>query len=133
MALKERGKIVEISEIQTGVGKASGKEWRKRDFIIEKETTGTFQSFLCITCFNDKVNLLDNLETGMMVNVECNVDSRSWTDKDNNTRWSANVNAFSVDPVVEEPAPQMEYTATGTPTTAFMPDDGSDDDSGLPF
>ncbi len=133
MALKERGKIVEISEIQSGVGKASGKEWRKRDFIIEKETTGNFQSFLCVTCFNDKVNLLDNLSTGMIVDVDCNVDSRSWTDKEGNTRWSANVNAFSVDPVVEEQAPPMEYAPSGTPTSAFVPDSGGGDDSDLPF
>jgi hypothetical protein len=87
--LQTRGKVTLILLPQNGVSK-SGKEWSKRDFVIETE--GEYPKLNCFTLFGDKANILDNINIGATVNVHFNLESREF-----NGRYFHNLNAWKVE------------------------------------
>lgn len=87
--LQTRGKLKEILTPQAGVGK-SGKEWNKRDFVIETE--GQYPRLICFTLFGDKASILDNINIGATVEVYFNIESKEF-----NGRYFHNINAWKVE------------------------------------
>lgn len=81
-----KGKVVAVLPEQTGISKA-GKEWRKRDFIIETE--GQYPKKVCIGLFGDKVNKCPNV--GMPVTVGIDIESREYQGK-----WFTQITAWDV-------------------------------------
>lgn len=93
MACKDSGKIIFISGVESGTSAGTGKDWRKLEFSIEWGEK--FKNQLCLTAFNDKVDLVQNLSVGDNVTVEYTANSRAWT-KDGVTKWFHNINLLSV-------------------------------------
>ena len=107
-----QGKIVQILPLQSGVGKASGKEWKKQEFVLE-----TLESqFPRKICFNLWGDLIDRtaLQVGEDVTVQVDLESREY-----NGRWYTDVKGWRVDRglvsiqnvgAVSAPAPQTGYS-----------------------
>jgi len=93
MACKDSGKIISVSGVESGTSAATGKEWRKVEVAIE--WGDKFKNQLCLTAFNDKVDLVQNLSVGDAVTVEYNANSRPWT-KDGVTKWFHNISLMSI-------------------------------------
>lgn len=91
---KDSGKIIFIGEIESGTSNGTGKSWQKIDVAIE--WGDKFKNQLCLTAFNDKVDLVKNLSVGDSVTAEYTTNSRPWT-KDGVTKWFHNVNLQSID------------------------------------
>lgn len=115
------GKIVKRLPVVSG--ESTRGPWKKQDFIIE--TSEQYPKKVCVTCWGDKVDELENLTDGQDVRVAINIESREY-----NERWYTDVKAWKIDtagadqpasaPVQNNPAPVM--------------DNSSDDDEGdLPF
>jgi hypothetical protein len=87
--LKVSGKIVHISEIQTGQGKSG--EWKKLNFVIE--TDGQYPKKVSFDYFGaEKVdNFIQYRKPGDTVEVSFNVESREYEGK-----WYTNINAWKV-------------------------------------
>lgn len=138
-----QGKIVQILPLQSGVGKASGKEWKKQEFVLE-----TLESqFPRKICFNLWSDLIDRtaLQVGEDVTVQVDIESREY-----NGRWYTDVKGWRVDRglvsiqnvgAVSAPAPQTGYSQPAPapfggvtpPTVSAAPQEvpaGGDD---LPF
>jgi Domain of unknown function (DUF3127) len=89
MALSVKGRVFQILKAETGVSKV-GKEWSKRDFVIETEEQ--FPRKVCFTLFGDKTSLINNLAVGEIVDVSFNIESREY-----NGKWFHNINAWKID------------------------------------
>jgi hypothetical protein len=120
MSLEVKGKINQILKVDSGVSKA-GKEWKKQEFIVETEDQ--FPKQICFTLFNDKISLLEGLNSGEDVNVSFSVESREF-----NGRWYHNINAWKIDRLTAEAQGNMppDFSPSDVP-----PEPGDTDD--LPF
>lgn len=77
--LKITGTVVAILPEETGTSKSSGKEWKKKSFVIETE--GTYPKKACFTLFSDKVALIDRYSEGDRIEVKFNVNSNEYSGK----------------------------------------------------
>ncbi len=123
MACKDSGKIISFSGVESGTSAATSKEWRKIDVVIEWGEK--FKNQLCLTAFNDKVDLVQNLSIGDNVTVEYTANSRPWT-KDGVTKWFHNISLVSINLDVD--MGNQSYTAAQTANGV-----GEDEGSDLPF
>ena len=89
MSLKIKGTIQQILNVESGVSRA-GNEWKKQEFVLE--TTEQFAKKVCFTLFNDKLSLIENINTGDEVEVSFNLESREF-----NGKWYHNINAWKID------------------------------------
>ena len=81
------GKLVKVLELETGISKKSGKEWKKQSILID--TGGDFNNEICVSAFGDKLEQMHKLEVGMEVSVLCNVYSREY-----NGRYFHNIDGY---------------------------------------
>jgi len=56
MALSVKGRVSQILKPETGVSKG-GKEWSKREFVIDTEEQ--FPRKVCFTVFGDKLSVIN--------------------------------------------------------------------------
>ena len=81
MSLEVTGKITKFLEVQSGVSKASGKEWKKQEFLLE--TSEQYNNLYCFEVFG--AEKVDNLEkfnkVGDNVTVQFNVNCNEWKGK----------------------------------------------------
>ncbi len=117
-----KGKITKILPVASGTSKA-GNEWKKQEFVIDFQD-GQFPKQICFTLFNDKISLIDGMNTGTEVNVAFSLESREF-----NGRWYHNVNAWKVDTLSPE-APGDYPPPFGVDNVPPEPADNGDD---LPF
>ena len=71
--MKITGKLTKVLKKQTGVSKA-GKEWQKQSFVLD--TGADFNNEICIDCFGDKIELIQNLREGAEIEVKINLSSK---------------------------------------------------------
>jgi hypothetical protein len=92
------GKLIEKTEIQSGVSKA-GKQWQKIGFAIKvKEQNLKFPKELYFESLNtDVIQFISDTSDGSIVRVWYDVTSRKWKD-----RWFTGANAFKVETVRED-------------------------------
>ena len=104
------GSIIGICDEQSGIAKATGNAWRKRDFVIE--TDGEYPKKICFTIFGDeKVEKFNEFNSvGKKVEVFFNAES-----KGHEGRWYTSLNAWMVKSASSnqsspsnEPAPSRE-------------------------
>jgi hypothetical protein len=100
-----KGRLIQVLPLQTGTSK-SGNGWSKQEFVIETEEQ--FPKKVCFTLFGDKVSLLNGLTAGNQIEVSFNLESREF-----NGKWYSNINAWKVNPVVNQ----------GNQTPSFSVDD----------
>lgn len=89
MALEISGKLVQIQPEQTGQGQNG--PWLKQNFVIE--TQEQFPKKVCITCWNDKAEILKQLKVGEELKVAINIESREY-----NGKWYTDVKAWKIEP-----------------------------------
>lgn len=118
-----QGKIVQVLALQSGVGKASGKEWKKQEYVLE-----TLESqYPRKICFNLWGDLIDRaaLQVGEDVTVQIDLESREF-----NGRWYTDVKGWRVDRglvslqnvgAATAPAPQTGYSQPQTTPAASNP------------
>ncbi|MDO4708192.1 MAG: DUF3127 domain-containing protein [Porphyromonadaceae bacterium] len=103
-----QGKIIQILPLQSGVGKASGKEWKKQDYILE--TIDSFPKKICFNLWGDAIDRAQ-LQVGEEVTVQVDVESREF-----NGRWYTDVKGWRVDRgFVSLAAPSMGTTTQAPP------------------
>lgn len=122
MALSVKGRVFQILKAETGVSKV-GKEWSKREFVIETEEQ--FPRKVCFTLFGDKTSLINNLAVGEMVDVSFNIESREY-----NGKWFHNINAWKIDKPAEN-----QSSPTGAPEYSIddIPPEADENGGDLPF
>ncbi len=84
-----QGVITHILPEENGVGKASGKEWKKQTAVLQTEEQ--YPKYIAFDMFNNRIV---PLQVGQSVQVQISVESREYQGK-----WYSNVNALSVAPV----------------------------------
>ena len=122
MDLKINGIVVKILPETSGVSASSGKEWSKRDFVIQ-ESEGQYPKQVAFTAFN-KPEMIADMRVDDEVEVGFNVESREYQGKyfSNITAWKVNITKTS-------------GAKPNTPPAADLPPMGDDGDDGneLPF
>lgn len=110
-----QGKIIQVLPLQSGVGKASGKEWKKQDYILE--TIDSFPKKICFNLWGDAIDRAQ-LQVGEEVTVQVDVESREF-----NGRWYTDVKGWRVDRgFVSLAAPAMGAPAQAAPAPpAYTP------------
>jgi len=114
-----QGQVKEIMPIQSGISKA-GKEWQKQDFVIEV-LNGEYLDNICFNMFGDNI---EKLNIGDNITAQINIRSRDWTGKDGVKKWFIDIQAWKVEVVQVQEAPQAQ-----APNIDITPEDGDD----LPF
>ena len=78
MSLEVKGKIEKFLEVESGVSKATGNNWKKQSFIVK--TDEQFNNLYCFEVFGEEK--VDNLtkfnKVGDSVNVQFNVSCNEW-------------------------------------------------------
>ncbi len=120
------GKIVQVLDPQSGT--STRGEWKKQDFILE--TTEQYPKKVCISCWNDKADELNNYKPNDMLKVAVNIESREY-----NSRWYTDIKAWKIEPIgggASSAAPTNTAPAADDDITGmnFSSDDDGDD---LPF
>ena len=84
-----QGIITHVLPEENGVGKASGKEWKKQTAVLQ--TQDQYPKYIAFDMFNNRIV---PLQVGQSVQVQISVESREYQGK-----WYSNVNAIAVAPV----------------------------------
>ncbi|HBS86604.1 MAG: hypothetical protein A2W91_20515 [Bacteroidetes bacterium GWF2_38_335] len=114
------GKVVQILQKQSG--KSTRGDWSKHEFILE--TKDEFPKKVCISSWNDKVNVA-SLKPGTEMKVFINIESREY-----NGKWFTEVRAWKYELIDSNTAPAGNE-AFNTLTTDHIPPEEEGDD--LPF
>ena len=120
------GIITNVSPVQSGVGKSSGKEWHKQTAVLQ--TSEQYPKSIAFDMFNDRII---PLQVGQSVHVQISIESREYQG-----RWYTNVNAISVEQAAPMGAPQpMPYPQTPQQTYQQAPQQAQAQqvNSDLPF
>jgi len=81
MSLELKGRVIAILDEQTGT--SNGKDWKKREFIIE--TIEQYPKKVSFTAFN-KMDMFQYLKVGTVTTVSFNAES-----KEHNGKWFTNL------------------------------------------
>jgi len=87
---KEKGTVVQITPLQV-----VSEKFRKQDFTI-KTFDENYPQFLTFQVVNDKCDLVANLNTGDVVEVNYNLRGREWKSPEGVTKYFNTVEAWSI-------------------------------------
>ncbi len=93
------GKIIAILPEQGGTSK-NGNEWKKQEYVLE--TYDQYPKKVCFQIFGADRIAQANIKLGEDVNVFFDIDSREYQG-----RWFTNINAWKVDRVAMQSAPEV--------------------------
>jgi len=83
------GKLYRKLDVQSGVGKASGKPWSKMTFVVDMTTDPKYPKYVAFDTFKGNIiEFIQDTDLGTPIMVEYDVESREWQG-----RWFSNVNA----------------------------------------
>ena len=129
------GKVVRLGGLTEGTS-ARGP-WRKQDLIIE--TDEQYPKTVCLTCWTNQIDEIQNMVPGQMIKAQIDISSREF-----NGKWYTDIRVWRFDPVGQTAptnapaAPQPQQPAHGTPPAStrtqepsYFNDDNNGDD--LPF
>lgn len=83
------GKIIKDLPLTEGVGKASGKAWKKKEWVLETINT-QYPRQIHFIAFNNAVDNLANLQVGKVYSVSVDAESREF-----NGRWYTDLRAYA--------------------------------------
>ncbi len=115
------GKLVQLLAPQEGVSTRGA--WKKQEFVIE--TTEQYPKKICIGCWNEKADELANYNTGDMMRVSVNIESREY-----NSRWYTDIKAWRIESMSQQAA-QPAAPANANEDVVGM--SFSEEDDELPF
>lgn len=111
------GKLVQVLDPQSGT--STRGDWKKQDFILE--TTEQYPKKVCISCWNEKADELNNYKPNDMLKIAVNIESREY-----NSRWYTDIKAWKM-----EALSAGNTTASSAKTSAPLAAD--DDITGVNF
>ena len=85
------GKVVRLGGLTEGTS-ARGP-WRKQDLIIE--TDEQYPRTVCLTCWTNQIDEIQNMVPGQMIKAQIDISSREF-----NGKWYTDVRVWRFDPVV---------------------------------
>lgn len=125
-------KIEKTLPLVSGVGKASGKEWRKLE-VVGSTHLEQYPKKVLFAVWNDAIdNFAGLLMENSIVTVSFDLESRSFVGKDGVERWSTDVKAYKVEEYVYQ-APQYAQTAQPVQQPQPQPQAQPQTDDSLPF
>ena len=86
--MKIKGKFKKLLKLESGVSKA-GKEWKKQSFILD--TLNEYNPDLCIDTFGERLNDIQNIDEGTLIECDINISSREWKEK-----WFTSASLFKI-------------------------------------
>ena len=93
------GKVTQVLNLEQGVGKASGKEWRKQTFVLSVfYSDNERESLVPLTLWGDKCGSVP--QVGQQVTVDFNINGREY-----NGKWYVELKAWRVTAADEGAAP----------------------------
>lgn len=102
-----QGRIIHVLPLQSGTGVASGKAWKKQDYVLE--TLDAYPKKVCFNLWGDNVDRFA-LQVGEEVTVQIDIESREY-----NGRWYTDVRAWRVDRGLTSLAPGAPVGQQYTP------------------
>lgn len=111
------GKLVQVLDPQSGT--STRGDWKKQDFILE--TTEQYPKKVCISCWNEKADELNNYKPNDMLKIAVNIESREY-----NSRWYTDIKAWKM-----EALSAGNTTASSAKTSAPLA--AADDITGINF
>jgi len=117
MSLELVGRIENKLPLQSGV--SSRGEWRKQEFIIE--TQEQYPKKVCISCWGDKIDELEQIQEGESIKVSINIESREY-----NGRWYTDIKAWRIEK-------NSNGQGNASPEPTAPPLEIPDEDDVLPF
>lgn len=84
-----QGKIVHVLELQQGIGQASGKEWKRQEYVLET-LDERYPKKVAFNLWGDAIDRF-MLREGDEVTVSFDLESREW-----NGRWYTEVRAYNI-------------------------------------
>ena len=109
-----QGKIIVVAETQSGVSKATGRDWMSQEFVME--VPGQFPRKICFRLFGQERINEAHVQVGDDVQVSFDIDAREY-----NGRWYNTVNAFRVQHVAAAAAPMGQTASFEPPYTQSAP------------
>lgn len=82
------GKLIQVLDPQSGT--STRGDWKKQDFILE--TTEQYPKKVCISCWNEKAEELNNYKPNDMLKIAVNIESREY-----NSRWYTDIKAWKME------------------------------------
>ncbi len=107
-----QGTIIQVKELEKGIGKTSNKEWQKRIIVIETEDR--YPTNICMTLWG-KVAELDILKAGNRVTCGIDLESREY-----NGNWYTDVKAYKVNLISSD---SLETAGDNEPNTLASNDE----------
>lgn len=93
------GKVTQVLNLEQGVGKASGKEWRKQTFVLSVfYSDNERESLVPLTLWGDKCGSVPRV--GQQVTVDFDINGREY-----NGKWYVELKAWRVTAADEGAAP----------------------------
>lgn len=110
--MEAQGKVIAVLPAQSGVSKATGRDWMSQEYVIE--VPGQYPRKICFRLFGqDRINEA-HIQMGEEIKIEFDIDAREW-----NGRWFNSINAFRVshatDTMANQPMPTAPFEPYGQP------------------
>lgn len=109
------------------------ESFKTREFVIEtsEENGGkTFVSYIKFQCVQDRVAIVDKVNTGEPVKVYFNIRGTKW-EKDGKTTYITNLDAWRIEQFAGQTSPSEAPAVNETVSSSNLASDSSTDD--LPF
>lgn len=103
-----QGKIIHVLPLQSGVGQASGKPWKKQEYVLETLATD-YPKKICFAVWGDRIEQF-NLQEGEDVTVDIDIESNEY-----NGRWYTNIKAWNVTRGLVQQMPYVAQPMMGQP------------------
>lgn len=84
-----QGRIIHVLPLQSGTGSASGRAWKKQEYVLE--TLDAYPKKVCFNLWGDNIDRFA-LQEGEEVTVQIDIESREY-----NGRWYTDIKAWRVD------------------------------------
>lgn len=108
--MEVEGKIIEFIGETSGISNASGKPWKKREYVLE--TRENFPRKIAFDFFGDRADQYP-LNVGDEIRLSFDIDSHKY-----NNRWYTSIRGWKSEPLT---APGVASMPTGTVTGAPVP------------
>lgn len=86
-------------------GTSARGPWRKQDLIIE--TDEQYPKTVCLTCWSNQIEEIQNMVPGQLIKAQIDVSSREF-----NGKWYTDVRVWRFDPVAVTPPSQVAPQAS---------------------
>jgi len=103
------GKVIQVLQMEQGVGKSSGKEWKKQTFVLSVFRDNEKESQVPLTLWGDKCD--STPQVGQQVTVDFDINGREY-----NGKWYVELKAWRVTKSDGGAAPRIMVNTQNAPS-----------------